>query len=54
MLRREFPPTDKTAKPGPGKYYPENVKINKNSVPMYSMGMRHSEYITCPMDKEEQ
>jgi len=45
MLARRFVPGDKTNKPGPGKYYPENVKINKKSVPKYSMGIRHSEYI---------
>ena len=61
MLARRFVPGDKTVKPGPGNvlvyllvihplcigaHYPENVKINAESMPKYSMGIRHSEYIT--------
>jgi hypothetical protein len=46
MLARRFVPGDKTRKPGPGAHYPEHVSINKQSVPHYSMGIRHSEYIT--------
>lgn len=53
MLARRFVPGDKTNKPGPGKYYPENVKINKKSVPMYSMGIRHSEYIAPLIEGQE-
>ena len=49
MLARRFVPGDKTQKPGPGQHYPERVKINKYSVPKYSMGIRHSEYITPAM-----
>ncbi len=39
-------PQDKTRKPGPGQHYPEHVYINKHSAPNYSMGIRHSQYIT--------
>jgi len=46
MLARRFAPGDKTQKPGPGQHYPEQVKINKHAMPQYSMGIRHSEYIT--------
>jgi len=46
LLARRFVPGDKTIKPGPGAHYPEHVNINKKSVPNYSMGIRHSEYIT--------
>ena len=46
MLARRFVPGDKTKKPGPGTHWPEAVKIHKPSVPKYSMGVRHSEYIT--------
>merc|ERR1712133_134189 len=46
MLARRFVPGDKTKKPGPGAHYPENVSITKEKVPNYSMGIRHSEYIT--------
>jgi len=46
LLARRFVPGDKTIKPGPGAHYPEHVTINKKSVPNYSMGIRHSEYIT--------
>ena len=49
MLARRFVPGDKTQKPGPGQHYPERVKINKHTVPKYSMGIRHSEYITPAM-----
>ena len=39
-------PQDKTAKPGPGQHRPEMVYINKYAAPAYSMGIRHSQYIT--------
>jgi len=38
--------TDSTQKPGPGAHYPEKVHINKKSPPRFSMGIRHSDYIT--------
>ena len=37
---------DSTMKPGPGAYSPENVLVNKSKLPSYSLGIRHSEYIT--------
>ena len=46
LLARRFCPGDKTRKPGPGTHYPEHVNINKQQVPRYSMGIKHSEYIT--------
>lgn len=32
--------------PGPGAYSPEEVTMNKPSAPKFSMGIRHSEYIS--------
>merc|ERR1712142_1223514 len=52
MLARRFVPGDKTQKPGPGQHHPETVQINKPAVPKYSMGIRHSEYIT-PLISDE-
>lgn len=46
MLGRSYLPGDSTIKPGPGAYSPEKVYINKTSAPKFSMGIRHSEYIT--------
>jgi len=46
MLARRFVPGDKTVKPGPGAHHPEDVRINSKTYPKYSMGIRHSEYIT--------
>ena len=39
-------PQDKTQKPGPGQHHPEMVYINKFAAPAYSIGIRHSKYIT--------
>lgn len=33
-------------KPGPGAYSPERVYLNKSQAPRFSMGIRHSEFIT--------
>lgn len=33
-------------KPGPGAHSPEKVLINKTQAPSFSLGIRHSEYIT--------
>lgn len=38
--------TDSTMKPGPGAHSPEKVLINKTQAPSFSLGIRHSEYIT--------
>ncbi|XP_065906296.1 ciliary microtubule associated protein 1A-like [Dysidea avara] len=46
MLGRSYIPGDSTQKPGPGAHYPERVYINKRSPPKFSMGIRHSDYIT--------
>ncbi|KAL5499636.1 hypothetical protein EMCRGX_G011088 [Ephydatia muelleri] len=46
MLGRSYLPGDSTIKPGPGAYSPEKVYVNKTSAPKFSMGIRHSEYIT--------
>lgn len=46
MLTRNFMPGDSTQKPGPGAHSPEKVYINKPSPPKFSLGIRHSEFIT--------
>lgn len=43
---RTYMPADATKKPGPGTHSPEKVTMNKNGAPSYSMGTRHSDYIT--------
>ncbi len=37
---------DSTLKPGPGAYSPEKVSVNKATAPKFSLGIRHSEYVT--------
>ena len=37
---------DSTKKPGPGAHKPEGVTCNKPKAPSFSLGIRHSEYIT--------
>lgn len=39
-------PRDATKKPGPGEYNPEKVTVNKARAPAYSLGIRHSEFVT--------
>ena len=39
-------PIDTHTTPGPGVYKPEGVTVNKRSAPTYSLGIRHSEYMT--------
>ncbi|XP_074651486.1 ciliary microtubule associated protein 1A-like [Tubulanus polymorphus] len=46
MLGRSFMPGDNTKKPGPGAYRPECVHINRAAPPKFSLGIRHSEYVT--------
>ncbi|XP_055514839.1 outer dense fiber protein 3-like protein 2 [Leucoraja erinacea] len=46
MLGRHELPTYYTQKPGPGAHSPEKVTITNPSVPAFSLGMRHSEYVT--------
>ena len=46
MLGRNYIPEKSTNTPGPGAYSPEKVTLNKPSAPKYSMGIRHSEYIS--------
>lgn len=46
MLGRSYMPGDSTMKPGPGAHSPEKVLINKTQAPSFSLGIRHSEYIT--------
>ncbi|XP_003387090.2 PREDICTED: outer dense fiber protein 3-like [Amphimedon queenslandica] len=46
MLGRSYMPGDATMKPGPGAYSPERVYLNKTQAPRFSMGIRHSEFIT--------
>ena len=53
MLARRYMPGDKTLKPGPGAHYPEKVRVNRPKSPEYSMGIRHSEYITPLITQEE-
>lgn len=37
---------DATMKPGPGAYSPERVYFNKKQAPKFSMGVKHSEFMT--------
>ncbi|XP_064629066.1 ciliary microtubule associated protein 1A-like [Lineus longissimus] len=46
MQGRTKPLQDKTNVPGPGAYNPENVNINKPHNPKFTMGIRHSQYLT--------
>lgn len=46
MLARRYMPGDKTTKPGPGAHHPESVNINRPRPAQYSIGIRHSEYVT--------
>lgn len=46
MLARRYMPGDKTTKPGPGAYHPETVSYNRPRAPQFSMGIRHSEFVT--------
>ncbi|XP_062516960.1 ciliary microtubule associated protein 1A-like [Corticium candelabrum] len=46
MLGRSYMPGDSTKKPGPGAHKPEGVTCNKPKAPSFSLGIRHSEYIT--------
>jgi len=43
---RTYVPADNTKKPGPGSHSPEKVNFNKHLSPSYSMGVKHSDYIT--------
>ncbi|XP_074662590.1 ciliary microtubule associated protein 1B-like [Tubulanus polymorphus] len=45
MQGRPTLPRDKTQIPGPGAYDPDKVNAHKPSVPRFSMGIRHSEYV---------
>lgn len=46
LLGRNNLPGDSTQKPGPGAHMPEKVKVNGKSAPSFSLGIRHSEFIT--------
>ncbi|GCC37903.1 hypothetical protein chiPu_0016412 [Chiloscyllium punctatum] len=46
MLGRYDLPTYYTQKPGPGAHSPEKVTVNKPRPPAFSMGLRHSEFVT--------
>jgi len=46
MLQRNFMPGDSTQKPGPGAHSPEKVELNKPVAPKFSLGIRHSEFVT--------
>jgi hypothetical protein len=48
MTSRNIMPGDGTQKPGPGAHSPEKVYINKKQQPMFSFGIRHSQY-TAPL-----
>ena len=41
-----YSPLDSTQKPGPGAHSPESVTVNKKASPKFSLGIRHSEYVT--------
>jgi len=46
ILGRSYMPGDSTQKPGPGAHFPERVRSNKKAAPSFSLGIRHSEFIT--------
>lgn len=46
ILGRSYMPGDSTQKPGPGAHCPEKVTCNKKDAPSFSLGIRHSEFIT--------
>ena len=46
ILGRSYMPGDNTKKPGPGAHKPEVVLITKRQAPSFSLGIRHSEFIT--------
>lgn len=46
MRARTSMPQDATKKPGPGAHRPENVVLNKPKAAAFSMGVRHSDYLT--------
>jgi hypothetical protein len=43
---RIYSSADQTKKPGPGAHNPEKVYVNTKKAPSFSLGIRHSEYIT--------
>ncbi|MGH0127616.1 UNVERIFIED_CONTAM: hypothetical protein FKN15_035256 [Acipenser sinensis] len=45
MTGRNSMPGDTTRKPGPGAHSPERVTIASGKAPVYSFGIRHSEYM---------
>ncbi|XP_043943804.1 outer dense fiber protein 3 [Protopterus annectens] len=45
MTARNMLPGDTTQKPGPGAHSPEKVHFYKKSIPSYSFGVKHSEYL---------
>uniref|UniRef100_A0A4W5RQ29 CIMAP1 family member D n=1 Tax=Hucho hucho TaxID=62062 RepID=A0A4W5RQ29_9TELE len=46
MLGRHGFPNNATLKPGPGTHNPEKVTVHKPRAPAFSMGIRHSEFVT--------
>lgn len=46
MRARTQMPQDGTKKPGPGAHRPESVVVHKPKAPQFSMGVRHSDYLT--------
>ena len=38
--------TDSTKIPGPGAYSPDKVYVNKPAAPKFSLGIRHSEFVS--------
>lgn len=45
MTSRNVMPGDTTQKPGPGAHSPEKVTINKTQRPIFSFGIRHTEFL---------
>ncbi|CAK8696776.1 ciliary microtubule associated protein 1A-like isoform X2 [Clavelina lepadiformis] len=45
MTGRNMLPSDATRKPGPGAHSPEKMMNLRQSAPVFSFGIRHSEYI---------
>jgi len=46
LLGRNNLPGDSTQKPGPGAHTPEKVVVNRKAAPSFSLGIRHSEFVT--------
>uniref|UniRef100_A0A672GQU9 Tripartite motif containing 35-30 n=1 Tax=Salarias fasciatus TaxID=181472 RepID=A0A672GQU9_SALFA len=53
MAGRHFAPEENIKKPGPGAHYPEQVTVTKAKAPSFSFGLRHSQYTTPLIMKDD-